>query len=72
MTKSIIAENIGRIIDERGLKKRAVAERAGFSKSQFSAMLNNRRIIRDSDVIAIANALNVSPNELFGYNPDNR
>ena len=67
MTKSIIAENIGRIIDERGLKKRAVAERAGFSQGQFSAMLNHRRVIRDSDVIAIANALNVSPNELFGY-----
>lgn len=65
MVKSIIAENTKRIIAERGLKHRAVAKKAGFDEKQFSALLNHRRIIKDVDVEAIANALEVTPNELF-------
>ena len=67
MSGSLIAENTRRIIASRGLKNGAVAALAGFSDKQFSALLCNRRIIRDVDVIAIANALNVTPNELFGF-----
>lgn len=66
MERSIIAENTKKIIASKGLKRKAVAERAGFSEKQFSALLNNRRIIKDLDVVAIANALDVTPNDLFG------
>ena len=66
MVQNVIAENIRKIIDEKGLKHRAVAARAGFSDKQFSAILNRRRVIKDVDVAAIANALEVTPNELFG------
>lgn len=66
MYKSIIAENTKRIIADKGLKHKAVAERAGFTDKQFSALMNNRRIIKDMDVVAIANALEVTPNDLFG------
>lgn len=65
MIQTAIADNTRRIITERGLKNRAVAERAGFSENQFSAILNKRRVVRDIDVIAIAHALGVTPNELF-------
>lgn len=65
MIQTAIADNTRRIITERGLKNRAVAERAGFSENQFSAILNKRRVVRDIDVIAIACALGVTPNELF-------
>lgn len=68
MINSAIAENTKRIIATKGLKNRAVAEKSGFSDQQFSAILNNRRIVKDIDVIAIANALEVTPNELFGIN----
>jgi len=68
--KSIIAENAKRIIADKGLKQRAVAEKAGYSQQQFSAMMCNRRIVQDTDVMAIANALNVTPNELFGIGED--
>lgn len=64
---SIVAENTKRIIKERGLKNRAVAEKAGYSDQQFSNMLNNRRIITCSDVMRIASALGVTPNDLFGF-----
>lgn len=67
MYESVIAENTRRIIADKGLKQKVVAAKAGFSEKQFSALMNNRRIIKDLDVIAIANALNVTPNDLFGY-----
>lgn len=65
MIRSRIADNTRRIIAEKGLKHRAVADKAGFTAKQFSAILNHRKIIKDVDVEAIANALEVTPNELF-------
>lgn len=65
MIQSVTADNIKRIIARRGLKQKAVAERAGFSIQQFSALLNHRKVIKDVDVAAIARALEVTPNELF-------
>ena len=67
MSKSVVAENTKRIIRERGLKHRAVATWAGIPEKQFSALLNGRKVIKDTDVVAIANALCVTPNELFGF-----
>ena len=66
LVESVIAENVRKIIDRKGLKHRAVATKAGFSDKQFSAILTRRRVIKDIDVAAIANALEVTPNELFG------
>lgn len=68
MNRSCIAENTRRIIAHKGLKNKAVAARAGLSEKQLSALLNHRRIIKDTDVIALAAALDVTPNELFGMN----
>lgn len=64
---SNIAVNARRIIADKGMKNCAVAERAGMSDKQFSNLLCGRRTIKESDVIALAEALNVTPNELFGY-----
>lgn len=66
MYKSIIADNTRQIIASKGLKNYAVAHKAGFSDKQFSALLNHRRIVKDVDVVALANALEVTPNDLFG------
>lgn len=64
---SLIAANTKRIIADKGLKQRAVAAKAGFSEKQFSALMTGRRIIKDVDVMAIAIALDTTPNDLFGY-----
>ena len=66
MATTNVSDNVRRIIRDRGLKHRAVASRAGFSEQQFSSILNRRRVIKDIDVIAIAKALDVTPNDLFG------
>lgn len=64
---SVIAENTRRIINERGLKQCAVARKAGYQEKTFYNLLSGRKIITDKDIQAIAKALQVTPNELFGY-----
>lgn len=61
-----VAENIAKIIMDLDLKQRAVAKKAGFEPQTFSDMLNGRKLIKLCDVVNIAEALGVSPNELFG------
>lgn len=55
-----------KIIQERGIKQKAVASKAGYTAQQFSNMLNERKIIECADVLRISAALDVTPNELFG------
>lgn len=61
-----LPENIIRIINDRGLKQCAVAEKSGFSKQQFNSMLNGRKIIKPCDAIKIADTLGVEMNDLYG------
>ena len=63
---SLLARNIKNIMNEKGLKQKAVAHKAGFSEKEFSAMLNNQKIIKVDEVMNIAKALDVTPNELYG------
>ncbi len=61
-----VIPNVRRIINERGLKQCAVAEKAGYSVQQFNAMLTGRKLITDVDICKITSALNVDANTLFG------
>lgn len=61
----MVPENIVRLINERGMKQRAVAERAGFTDQQMCDMLNGRKIIKVCDTLAIAEALGVEVAELY-------
>lgn len=61
-----VVENTKRIIEEKGLKKVAVAQKAGYTAQQFSDILNHRKVIKDVDIAEIAKALEVTPNDLFG------
>lgn len=64
---SIVAQNTKSIIEKRGLKNKAVAEKAGYTENQFSNLLNDRRVVTWVDVLNISRALNVTPNDLFGF-----
>jgi len=64
---SVIAENVKKIIAERGLKQTAIAVKAGFTVNDFNAMLNGRKIMKAIDIQAIALALGTDANTLFGY-----
>lgn len=63
---TLVAENTKRIIEDRGLKKGVVAQKAGYTAQQFSDILNHRKVIKDVDIAEIAKALEVTPNDLFG------
>lgn len=62
---SIVAPNVKEIINEKCLKQSAVARKAGYTDQQFSAMMNGRKVIKDTDVLRIATALSVDANALF-------
>lgn len=61
-----VAMGIKRIILEKGFIQKSIAEKSGFSDQQFCDMLNNRKIIRADYIPRIANAMGVTPNELYG------
>ena len=62
---SVIPKNISRIIESKGFKQIAIAEKAGFTARAFSDMMNGRRLIKVLDIIKISEVLGVTPNELF-------
>lgn len=62
---AMIPSNIEKAIRARGLKNCAVAAKAGYSNQQFSDMLNGRKIIKPSDIVAISCALEISVGDLF-------
>lgn len=61
-----VDEVIAKTIQEKGLKNKAVAEKAGYSEQMLSDMLNGRKLIRIVDAIRIGNVLGVDANTLFG------
>lgn len=61
----IVAPNVEAIIVRKCLKQSAVAEKAGYTKQQFNAMLRGRKVIRDTDIMRIATALDVDADTLF-------
>ncbi len=64
-TPDPIAVGIRKKIVEKGLLQKSVANRAGFSEQQFSAMLNDRKIIRACDLFRISEALGVEIADLL-------
>ena len=62
---STVPAAIERIISDKGMKKCIVAARANMSEQAFSDILNGRRLIKANDIVNIAQALEVTPNELF-------
>lgn len=60
-----VLENLERIIRDRGLKKKYVAEKAGYTQQQFSELINGKRVIRATDICKLSDALEVTPNDLL-------
>lgn len=63
--KSIVADNLSKIIKEKCLKQCVVAEKAGYSKQQFTDMLKGRKRIKETDILRLASALDVDVSALL-------
>ncbi|HJA33227.1 MAG TPA: helix-turn-helix domain-containing protein [Candidatus Mediterraneibacter merdigallinarum] len=59
------ADNISKLIEEKGLKQVYVAQKAGYKAQELNDMLNGRRLIKACDVPRLALALNVEINEIY-------
>ncbi|MGN0181452.1 MAG: helix-turn-helix domain-containing protein [Candidatus Ornithomonoglobus sp.] len=58
---------IKKVIFEKDLKKQAVAAAINLTPQQFSDLLSGRRLLRQEDIIPLCEALEISPNELYGF-----
>lgn len=68
-SNSVVANQLRKIIFEKGIKQSVFADKSGFTAQELSDMLNGRRLIRAVDIVAILNTLQkyqVDANELFG------
>ncbi|MDD3404488.1 MAG: helix-turn-helix transcriptional regulator [Hespellia sp.] len=59
------AENIAKIIKEKGLKQVYVAEKAGYGKQELNDMLNGRRLIKACDILKLSITLGVTANDIY-------
>lgn len=65
MVKSFVASNMRSIVEAKGFKHSAIAERAGYSRQQFSDMLNGRKLITADDCIRFRDAIGCTYADLF-------
>ncbi len=61
-----LVANIRAIIQEKGMKQKAIAKKSGFGEQDFSNMMNGRKEIKAEYIPPIAEALGVTPNEIYG------
>ena len=62
---SVLVNNINRIIREKGLKQKYVAEKVGVSEAALSNYLAERSGIKADIVPKFCRALEVEPNDLY-------
>lgn len=62
---TLVQANLIRIIEEKDLKKKGVARRAGITGQMLSDILAGRKVIRADMVPALASAVNEPIPELF-------
>lgn len=66
----LVVSNIRKIMSEKGLKQKYVAEKSDLTEQQFSDILNERKQFKVDYVLPICYALNIKPNELFQRSDD--
>lgn len=62
---SLVQKNIIRVIEEKDLKKKAVAKRAGITGQALSDILAGRKVIKADMIPALAAAMGIQIAELF-------
>lgn len=67
-----VTENIKHYIESKGLKKKTVATQAGLTQNELTDILGSRRIIKACEIKRIAEALNVTMNDLYRTGTESR
>lgn len=61
----MLQQNIKRIMKEKGIKQKKVAELVGMTQTQYSDLMCGRKTFSANYIPLIAAALEVTPNDLF-------
>ena len=62
----MIADKLKKAIEQRGIKQKFIAEKTGVSEPALSAMLNGKQKIDVETFFAIAEVLNMTPDQICG------
>ena len=68
----MVTDRINSAITRAGIKKKFLSNEIGVSEQTMSAMLSGRRKINADEFYKICVALNMTPNELYGVDEENR
>lgn len=60
-------ERLKTFVHETGIKHYVLAKRCGYSAREFSLLINGKKPILDKDILILCKALNISPNDLLGF-----
>lgn len=63
----MVGERLITHMEKKCLKQASVARMAGYTPKQFNDLLHGRKILKEKDVTQICAALNLTPNDLFGW-----
>ena len=61
------ADHVYKIMRDKKMNQSAVARAAGMNPKEFNALLRGRKLLREEFINPICRALEVTPNERFGY-----
>lgn len=61
-----VCDRLKLYMKEKGYKQKVIAEKSGFTENQMSQILNGRRDITADEFETICNALNATPNDIYG------
>lgn len=64
----VVQTRVAAYIDEKGIKKSYVAEKAGITLPRLSKILNNRTEMRADELDSICKALDVEPSKFVPLN----
>ena len=62
---SPVAGNIARILEEKTMERAKIARKAGLKPRELTDIINNCKVVRASEIEALAEVLGVEVQELF-------
>lgn len=63
---SSVPDNLKRILKRKGMKQSVFSKALGIPRQRITDIISGRRLVYPSEIMQMAKALDVSPNELFG------
>lgn len=60
-------ERLREYVKKTGVKHYILAEKCGYTPREFSLFINGKKKINEDDIVIFCNLLNITPNDLLGF-----